>query len=112
MCRWIMLKPNKNDASFEVSVESDEHPPFCFRHPSGRAFWVLLHRGPGIVRIVGRHGPGDFCGLRSEVLLINPALLVHDEGHHSRVTPFSRPGDERKSRNHAAIDEVVILAAG
>jgi hypothetical protein len=24
MCRWIMLKPNKNGASFEVSVETHD----------------------------------------------------------------------------------------
>src|ERR1017187_8009173 len=68
-------------------------------------------RSPGVVRVISGDGLGDFRGLESEVLLIDLALLIDDEGHHTRVAPFGRPGDEGKSGNHAVVDDAIILAA-
>jgi L-fuculose-phosphate aldolase len=63
------------------------------------ALQALLRRSPGIVRVKSGHGPGDFRGLGSEVFLVNLALLIDDEGHHPRVAPFRRPGNQGKSGN-------------
>jgi len=42
--------------------------------------------------------------------LVAPALLIDNESHHARVTPFRRPSDQGKAGDHATIDDVVILA--
>ena len=79
--------------------------------PSTRHQPLSRHRRPLAVGVKTGHGGGDPRSLLAEVALINPALLVDDERHHAGVGPFRRPGHQRKSGNHPAIDDVVVFAA-
>jgi len=50
--------------------------------PSYLFFWArLLLLRPGLVGIEGRHTPRDLGRLGAEILLVDDAVLIDDEGH-------------------------------
>src|SRR5205823_2707859 len=80
--------------------------------PPQSAFSASIRRyRPGFVRIIFLHCLGNLCGSRTEVLLINAALLVHDEGHDARISVFGGPGYEGEAGDHVAVDDVIVPAA-
>src|SRR5690348_10620727 len=52
---------------------------------------------PRVVGIVRRHAGGDLRGALAEILFVDRAAVVDDEGHHARIAVFGRPGDERET---------------
>ena len=74
-------------------------------------YWISLYRDPRAVGRIRGHVLGNIKGRGPEVLLIDLALLVDDEGHYARVAPLGRPGNERKSCDHVAVDNVVVGTA-
>jgi len=49
--------------------------------------YSFLDRGPGLIRIVRVHMLDHLQGVRSEILLVNLALLIDHKGHYSRPAP-------------------------
>ena len=43
---------------------------------------LFFNRCPGLVWVVRFHLPDDLCRVRSNVLLVNLALLIDNKGHH------------------------------
>src|SRR5262249_47292514 len=76
--------------------------------PSPRLMSTLL---PRIVRVVGRHVGSALGGARTEVLLVDGAVVVDDERHHAGVAVFRRPRDEAEAADHLALHHVVLHAA-
>src|SRR5262249_45211533 len=66
---------------------------------------------PGVVGIERRHAGGDLRGALPEVLLVNRAVMVDDEGHHARIAVPGGPGDKREAADHLAFHHVVEHAA-
>src|SRR6185436_19085500 len=77
----------------------------------GRAWSLIPRHRPRRVGIVCRHRFGDLRRILPEVLLINAALLVDDEGHHAGLAVFGGPGHQREATDHVSIDYVIIFAA-
>src|SRR5258706_5128554 len=73
---------------------------------SGRHF---LPAGSGIER---RHLRADRGGTLAEILLVDPAVVVHDESHHAALAPLGRVRDHRETGDHPSIDDVTIASAG
>src|SRR5260370_35884233 len=65
---------------------------------------------PGLLRIVAIHARDDLARIASEVLLVDDAVVVHDERRDPRASVLRRPCDESKSADHLAIDHVVHRA--
>src|SRR5947209_3209870 len=70
--------------------------------------WREPPRAFGILRI---HSACEPVSGRPEVLLVNPALLIHNEGHHARITVFRRPRDHCEPADHISVDYIIVLAA-
>src|SRR5438045_2489336 len=65
---------------------------------------------PAWIGVVGSHLPHDFSGVRSEILLIDAALLINNESHDARVSVGGRPCDEGKAPDHVSVDDIVVFA--
>src|SRR5271165_6240889 len=48
----------------------------------------------------------DFRGLRAEILLINDAVLIHDEANHAAAAIHGRVGNQREAIAHLAVDDI------
>src|SRR5277367_2390378 len=68
----------------------------------------FLHYAPTGIWIEFGHGRGGLCGGLTQVFLEQHAILVHDEGHHSRIAVFCRIGDDGKSTYHLPIDHIIL----
>lgn len=75
-------------------------------------FQLLLDKLPAWVGVVFGHCARDLIAVGTEVLVIHPTLLVHDERHHPRVSPLFRIRDQNESSNHVPINYVIVLATG
>src|SRR5262245_5853825 len=86
------------------STSRDRVPSF------GSASSRFAGRGlrPGLVGVECRHLASNLSSRRPEILLIDDAVMVHDERHDSRVIIFGRERHERKSSNHVTACDVVI----
>src|SRR5436190_1550302 len=67
---------------------------------------------PAGARVEGGHLLGDRGRARAEVLLEDRAVLVDDERHDAALAVLRRIRDHREAGEHAAIDDVVVGAAG
>src|SRR5262245_20495969 len=66
---------------------------------------------PGRVRIELRHRSRLRGRARAEVLLVQYAVMVDQEGHHPGVTVLDRPCHDRKTANQPVVRDVVERAA-
>src|SRR5712691_5223867 len=71
----------------------------------GRACLLLFDQRPARVRVVFGDG-GDRRGIRAEVFLVDPALVIDDESHHAGAAPLGGPRDQRVAGDHVAVDDV------
>src|SRR5712691_1782172 len=72
----------------------------------GRACLLLFDQRPARVRVVFGDGGGDRRGIRAEVFLVDPALVIDDESHHAGAAPLGGPRDQRVAGDHVAVDDV------
>src|SRR5713226_4581549 len=72
----------------------------------GRAWLFLFDQLPAWVRVVFGDGGGDRRSIRTEVFLIDPALVIDDESFHAGAAPLGGPGDQRVAGDHVAVDDV------
>src|SRR5690242_17607172 len=70
-----------------------------------------FHLVPGGIRIVGRHRLRMLVCVGSNILFVNCAGFIDDEGHHTRGTVLDGVCDEGESCAHFSIDDVVLGAA-
>src|SRR5208282_4450308 len=61
-------------------------------------------------RIVRHHRARYLAGIGTQVLLIDLAVLIDDEGHHSRVAIAGRVSKQRESSGHLARDDIAFGA--
>src|SRR4051794_5861121 len=67
---------------------------------------------PGLVRIKHDYAFGDEVGPYSQILLVDSAAMIDQKGHDAGIAVLGRPGDQRKTTDHLALDDVVEGAAG
>src|SRR5271169_4417695 len=67
---------------------------------------------PTGARIKRRHLGANLSGILSEVLLVYSPVMADDERHHAAFAIHVGIRDHRKAGNHAAVDHVVVCAAG
>src|SRR6267142_4237810 len=86
------------------------------RGPTG---WQLPYRGladnqplPTGHRVVSSHRAGNLRGVWPKIVLIDLALLIHDEGHHSRLSVNGRISNHREAGDHVTIDNVTVGGLG
>src|SRR6266852_2373100 len=72
----------------------------------GRACLLLFDQLPARVRVVFGDGGGNRRGIRPEVFLIDPALVIDDESHHAGAAPLGGPRDQSVAGDHVAVDDV------
>ena len=58
------------------------------------------------------HRFGYVSGMGTEILLVDDALAVNQEGHHARVSVDSRVSQETKATSHGSVNDVVLGATG
>src|SRR5262245_55278439 len=71
--------------------------------PSSCGVWFQVRvrdAPPRAIRIEGRHAGRDGGRARSEILLVDHALVIDDEGHHAGIAVLCRIGDERETADH------------
>src|SRR5690349_20444871 len=102
MAARILLRPLESDLCYQPDRQV---------HRFVTTGGGLLDLGPARIRVVLGHLRDDGVGLVAEVLLVDDALLVDDEGHHAGHRPLRRPGDEREAGYHVAIDDVLVVTA-
>ncbi len=73
---------------------------------------LFRHRFPFGVGVVCGHSRRNGIGLGAEVCLKNFSFLINDKGHNTGIAPFRRPCDQRKSRHHVTVYDVVVFPAG
>src|SRR4030095_9590020 len=73
---------------------------------------LLLHFLPAGCGIEARHHVADSDRALAEVLLVDLALVAHDERHHAAFTVLRGVRDEAEAGDHAPVDDVVVRAAG
>src|SRR5215475_13543983 len=66
---------------------------------------------PGRVGIVSLHIICNLVGLLPQILLINPPLLVYDEGHDPGIAVICGPRNKGKTPDCGPIDIVVVSAS-
>src|SRR5436190_1585631 len=82
---------------------------------SGRRFCkaaLFWGNAPGAVGIVFLHRSGNLVSLRSKIFLVHASLLVYDKCHHPGHVVLRRPGYQRETANHIAIDDVIVCPTG
>src|SRR3989442_3061741 len=67
---------------------------------------------PGAIRVELLHSLGEGARLRSEILLVDDAIVIDEEGHHAGGAVLRGEGHQRKPPDHAAAHDVIVLAAG
>ena len=72
----------------------------------------FLHRGPGLVGVELLHLLCDLNSIRSEVLLVDLALLIDDKGHYPGLAPIRGECDQGEAADHVAIDDVIVFSPG
>src|SRR5271157_867672 len=72
---------------------------------------LALDRPPGLVRIEACHLPRQRGRGGAEILLVNDALVAHQERLDARHAVLRRVGDQRESADHLAVHHVVHGAA-
>src|SRR5262245_21481905 len=65
---------------------------------------------PGLVGVEHFHGAGDGGGVRAQVLLVDDALVIDDEGHHAGHAVLRGERDEREAPDHTAVSSIVVRA--
>jgi hypothetical protein len=70
--------------------------------------WLLFRLAPTGIGVVFLHGLAECFGLLAEVLLINNAILVHDECHHTGGALFGGISYEGESLGHSALHYVTL----
>lgn len=71
----------------------------------------LLDERPGVVGIESGCGFGDVGGFWAKVGLVNVAVLIDHEGHHTGNAIFGRVSDEGEAAGHVVFNEIVLLAS-
>src|SRR4029453_6388107 len=74
-------------------------------------FLRVDHFPPGMVRIERSHARTDPLGPWTEILFVDVAVIVDDEGHDAGVAILGGKGDEAEATNHVAAHDVVHRAA-
>ena len=69
------------------------------------------HLFPCLIRVERRHIRSDAAGVLAQVLLINDAVIIDDEGHHARIAIRCGVSDEREAADHLAVDDIIHRAA-
>src|SRR3981081_1070352 len=72
---------------------------------------ILLSLTPGLVRVEPSHLLGKSGRIGAEILLVNNAMVIHDEGMDSRHTILGRPGDQSEAANHFGFDQITKRAS-
>src|SRR5271154_787093 len=72
---------------------------------------LLVHRHPGLVRVVTVYRSGQIGRGRSQVALIHDTVLIQDKRVNSRHAIFGRPRPQRKAADHRVLRKVVVLPA-
>src|SRR5580704_5411657 len=62
---------------------------------------------PRFIRVVELHRRGDLGSIRSQVLLVNDAVVADDKCLYSRNAVFRRPGNQREAADHGAFHYIV-----
>src|SRR5262245_42721466 len=84
----------------------------------GRALYSILFLArvgdllPGLVRIERCHAERGAAGGAAEILLVDGAVVAHDERHDTRVAVLGRIGHEREPADQLAAHRVVERTAG
>src|SRR5215471_3875702 len=71
---------------------------------------VILDGGPGAVRVEKLHRAEAVERLRPEVLLVDDAVVAHEEALDSSHAVVRRRGDQREAPDHQTADDVVHAA--
>src|SRR5262245_52314329 len=66
---------------------------------------------PRRVGVVEHHLSGERVGIRAEVLLVDDALVVHDEAHHAGDVVLCRPRHQREASRHRVANHVALRPA-
>src|SRR5689334_4296444 len=66
---------------------------------------------PTLVRVEARDRGCALRGLRTEVLLVDVALVAHDEGLDAGLAVRHRPGDGGEAADHATVHDVIVRPA-
>src|SRR5438067_13592936 len=66
---------------------------------------------PVLVGIEYQNVGGLLRSVGPEILLVDNAILIDDEGHHASFAVGHGPGDDAEAADHAAIGEVAVGAA-
>src|SRR5579883_222037 len=69
-----------------------------------KAGWSLLHGSPGAIRIEANNRLRGVSRKRRDVLLIDHAILVDEEGVNARDSVFGRPRRQPESSDQRASD--------
>ena len=51
-------------------------------------------------------------GVRTKVLLVDPAPVIHNEGHNTALAIRRGPGNEGEAGDHVSVDDITVFAAG
>src|SRR5438309_10662509 len=63
-------------------------------------------------RVEGGHFGACFCRVRTKILLKDLSVMADDEAHDTALAVARGIGDHREARNHPAVDDVAVCAAG
>src|SRR6516162_980739 len=74
------------------------------------AFAGQLQRLPTWIGIEMRHFAGDFVGAGPEILLIDDAIVIDDEGHDPGDSISGWEGDKSEAGDHVSVEDVVVSA--
>src|SRR5688500_5617643 len=69
-------------------------------------------RAPARIGRVGRDRRGDLAGVRPEILLVDDAVVVHEEGHDAGAAALLGPGDRGEAGDEISVDHVAVAATG
>ena len=72
---------------------------------------LYFYQFPGRVGVVLGHCRRERASVGAKIFLIDAALLVDDEGHHTGIAPIVGISDQRVAGNHVAVDDVAVFSA-
>src|SRR4051794_27969027 len=71
-----------------------------------------FHLLPGLVGIEPIHPLDELHSVVAEVLLVDDAIVVDEEGRDAGVAVFGGPGEQREAADHLALDDIAERPAG
>src|SRR5262245_16922747 len=100
-------------------VRSSWWPPWppCYAAPAHtsrdrRTVGLQLDLLPGAIRIELLDRASQRLGLRTQILLVDDAVLIHQERHHTGHAVFGGERHHREASDQMAVGQVIVRSAG